>query len=427
MKTMRLGDACEKIGSGATPRGGSEVYQTSGVALIRSQNVYNDGFKLDGLAYISAKHAKELESVSVQAGDVLLNITGDSVARVCQAPRHLLPARVNQHVAIIRPRKNILDPRYLKYFLSSPSMQGQMLALASAGATRNALTKGMIENFNIPAPDITEQRVIAHVLGTLDDKVELNRQTNETLEAMARAVFKSWFVDFDPVRARAEGRAPEGIDAETTALFPDSFEGSEVGKIPKGWGVGKLVDLTFFSREGLNPSEYLAETFDHYSIPAFDEGRIPKREAGSQIKSNKFLVQPGSVLLSKLNPQFPRVWLPYLNSDLRSICSTEFLVALPSAEVTREYLYSLFNSRPFTERLATLVTGTSNSHQRAKAEHVLNIDVVIPDEKCIRKYTEIVKPIFDFAFANVEQSQTLAAARDALLPKLMSGEIRVKP
>jgi type I restriction enzyme S subunit len=118
MKTVKLGDVCEKIGSGATPRGGSEVYQSAGVSLIRSQNIYNEGFKKDGLAYISNHHAYELENVTVKSDDILLNITGDSVARTCQVPEEILPARVNQHVAIIRPRKDILDARYLRYFLS---------------------------------------------------------------------------------------------------------------------------------------------------------------------------------------------------------------------------------------------------------------------------------------------------------------------
>src|SRR3989304_3803149 len=193
MKTIRLGDICKKIGSGATPRGGSEVYQSSGIAFIRSQNVYNGGFKKDGLAYITNQHAEDLENVTVKHGDVLLNITGDSVARVCQVPEELLPARVNQHVAIIRPREDVLDARYLRYFLISPEIQQYMLALVSAGATRQALTKGMIEAFEVPAVPLPEQKAIASILGTLDDKIEMNRKMNETLEAMAQAIFKAEF------------------------------------------------------------------------------------------------------------------------------------------------------------------------------------------------------------------------------------------
>ena len=236
-----LGNVCSKIGSGATPRGGIKVYQNEGeISLIRSQNVYNTGFVREGLPYISLKHAEQLSNVEVMSNDVLLNITGDSVARCCQVVDDVLPARVNQHVAIIRPDSETLDPRFLRYYLVSPGMQSQMLSWAGSGGTRNALTKGMIESFKISVPeDIKEQHAIAHILGSLDDKIELNRKMNETLEAMARAVFKSWFVDFDPVRAKAEGR-DTGLPKEIADLFPDSFQDSELGEIPKGWEIKSL-------------------------------------------------------------------------------------------------------------------------------------------------------------------------------------------
>ena len=131
---IRLGEACTKIGSGATPRGGSDVYLERGpYALIRSQNVYNDGFHHEGLAFIGEDHAAELANVEVQEGDVLINITGDSVARVCQVDPAVLPARVNQHVAIIRPDPRKLDPRFLRYFLVCPEMQGKLLSWAGSG------------------------------------------------------------------------------------------------------------------------------------------------------------------------------------------------------------------------------------------------------------------------------------------------------
>ena len=203
--SMRLGDVCTKIGSGATPRGGKEVYLKDGpCSLIRSQNVHNSRFAYDGLAFITEWQSAELNNVEVLLDDVLLNITGDSVARVCQVPSNVLPGRVNQHVAIIRPDPSKLSARFLRYFLVSPKTQTLLLSWAGSGGTRNALTKGMIESLEIYAPsDVDEQRAIAHILGTLDDKIELNRRMNGTLEAMARALFKSWFVDFDPVHAKA--------------------------------------------------------------------------------------------------------------------------------------------------------------------------------------------------------------------------------
>ena len=248
--SLRLGDVCTKIGSGATPRGGKEVYLEEGpYALIRSQNVYNNGFNYDGLAFINQQQATDLKNVEVFADDILLNITGDSVARVCQVAPDVLPARVNQHVAIIRPDPNKLSPRFLRYFLVSPEIQATLLSWAGSGGTRNALTKGMIESFDVQAPmDVAEQHAIAHILGTLDDKIELNRRMNETLEEMARALFKSWFVDFDPVRAKMEGRDP-GLPKHLADLFPDRLVDSELGPIPEGWEV-KALELLL---SDLNP------------------------------------------------------------------------------------------------------------------------------------------------------------------------------
>ena len=149
-----LGEHCSKIGSGATPRGGSSVYLEQGdVSLIRSQNIYNDGFKESGLVYITEDAAEKLKNVIVEDKDILLNITGDSVARVCLVDNKFLPARVNQHVAIIRPLEESFDPTYLRYQLTSPYMQSLLLNLASAGATRNALTKNMIETLSVSKPD----------------------------------------------------------------------------------------------------------------------------------------------------------------------------------------------------------------------------------------------------------------------------------
>ncbi len=157
--TVRLGNYCLKIGSGATPTGGKESYLPYGpVKLVRSQNVYNHGFSKNGLAFISNAQASKLDGVSVEEKDILLNITGDSVARVCLAPKDALPARVNQHVAIIRPIPEEFDARFLRYFLISPRQQSLLLGLAAAGATRNALTKVMIENLEVPKPSLSEKK-----------------------------------------------------------------------------------------------------------------------------------------------------------------------------------------------------------------------------------------------------------------------------
>ncbi len=425
-KPMNLGAICTKIGSGATPRGGSDVYLERGpFALIRSQNVYNNGFHHDGLAYIGEKHAAKLDGVEVLENDVLLNITGDSVARACQVDPDVLPARVNQHVALIRPDPEKLDPRFLRYFLVSPEMQTKLLSWASSGGTRNALTKGMIESFDVRAPeDIDEQRAIAHILGTLDDKIELNRRMNETLEAMARALFKSWFVDFDPVRAKAEGR-DTGLPKQIADLFPDSFEDSELGEIPRGWKVGRFGDTVEQLRVQENPLSSPNEIFHHFSIPAFDDGQKPKLEYGEAIKSLKWHVPPDVVLLSKLNPEIDRVWLVDVRSGERSVCSTEFLVLCARSPFTRSFVYCLARSELFRQQIEGLVTGTSKSHQRAQVDSVLNISVIVPASPVVAAFDRIAHGWLVRVLEYRRDIRVHAAVRDALLPKLISGELQV--
>ena len=424
---INLGTVCTKIGSGATPRGGSEVYLERGpYALIRSQNVHNDGFRRDGLAYISEQHAAELDNVEVLENDVLLNITGDSVARACQVDKRVLPARVNQHVAIIRPDPNQLDPRFLRYVLVSPEMQSELHSWAGSGGTRNALTKRMIESLDILVPkDIKEQRAIGHILGTLDDKIELNRRMSETLESMARALFKSWFVDFDPVRAKAEGRDP-GLPKPLANLFPARLVDSELGEIPEGWGCGTFGDVVEPLRETVNPLESPDVVFRHFSIPAYDEGQWPIQEAGESIKSLKSRVPPGAVLLSKLNPEIERVWLVDVQPEDRAICSTEFLVLVPRPPHGRTFAYCLARSPSFRRELVNLVTGTSKSHQRAQATAILALRVVRPPDPLLIEFERAAEPILARTVECRRESRTLVALRDTLLPKLISGELRVR-
>ena len=302
--SLRLGEVCNKIGSGATPRGGKEVYLRNGpCALIRSQNVHNDCFRHDGLVFISEKQAAQLENVEVHSDDVLLNITGDSVARACQVAPDILPARVNQHVAIIRPDPTKLSPQFLMYFLVCPEVQAMLLSWAGSGGTRNALTKGMIESFDVRAPtDVNEQRAIAHILGTLDDKIELNRRMNDTLEAMARALFKSWFVDFDPVRAKMEGRDP-ALPKHIADLFPDLFVDSELGEIPEGWEVKTLRECMNLTMGQSPPGSTYNE---HGEGVPFFQGRS---DFGFRYPENrKFctaptrIAQPGDTLVSVRAP-----------------------------------------------------------------------------------------------------------------------------
>ena len=192
----------------------------------------------------------------------------------------------------------------------------------------------------------------------------------------------------------------------------------------KGWSVSAVGDILDLKKDGIKPTDFPDEVFDHYSIPAYDEGRRPAADTGESVKSGKYVVPEGCVMISKLNPRIPRVWLPVLHPERRSISSTEFLVSVPR-DVSREYVYGLYTSSAFMDEFAGLVTGTSGSHQRVKPEYLLAMKVVKPSPDCIEAFAKLVRPLHERTSLNVQEVKTLAAARDALLPKLLSGDIRV--
>jgi type I restriction enzyme S subunit len=398
----RLGDHCSKIGSGSTPTGGKDTYLDHGpFMLIRSQNVYNDGFKPGGLAFISNGQAKKLDGVAVDAGDVLLNITGDSVARVCLALPHYLPARVNQHVAIIRPAPSIFDSRFIRYFLASNYQQDLMLGLAGAGATRNALTKSMIEEFKVPCPPIGIQRSIADTLSALDDRITLLRETNATLEAIAQALFKSWFVDFDPVRAKAGGRAPKGIDEATAALFPDSFEESELGLVPKGWGLARMSEII----ELAYGKALKAENRKPGEVPVYGSGGVTGWHDTALVSEPSIVVgRKGTVgsLYWESRPFFPIDTVFYVKADR-----------------PMSYCYELLKT------LGLNGMNTDAAVPGLNRENVYRLMVTAAPRSVLVAFDELAGRLRQSIDQNEAQARTLATLRDTLLPRLISGQLRL--
>ena len=424
----RLGDHCIKIGSGSTPTGGKDAYLEYGpFTLIRSQNIYNDGFTPTGLAFIGEDQAKKLNGVSVEKNDVLLNITGDSVARVCLAPSKYLPSRVNQHVAIIRPKAQSFDSRYLRYFLASPYQQDLMLGLASAGATRPALTKVMIENFKVPCPPLDTQGKIADILAALDDRIALLRETNATLEAIAQALFKSWFVDFDPVHAKQQDRAPEGMDEATAALFPDGFEESELGLVPRGWGVASIGDVVESVGGG---------TPDTKESSYWHDGKYcwttPKDLSGIQApvlltterkltdkglaKVSSGLLPAGTLLLSSRAP------IGYLAvAQVPMAINQGYIAMLPNSQLPP--LFMLFWCRQNMETIKSRANGSTFMEISKKAFRP--IPILVPPVTVIDAFVGIAGALFNRLVENEKQAQTLATLRDTLLPRLISGQLRL--
>jgi type I restriction enzyme S subunit len=435
MRTLKLGDVCTKIGSGATPRGGSDVYLAEGVPLIRSQNVYNDGFHFDGLAFIGEKHANELLGVTVEPGDVLLNITGDSVARSCRAPAEITPARVNQHVAIIRPDESVLDSRYLHYYLVSPEKQASMLSLASGGATRNALTKGMIENFEVPAPPIEVQEAIAEFLGSLDDKIEQNRRTGSKLEGLARTVFKAWFVDFEPVKAKAAGAtAFPGMPPETFATLPTRFTNSELGQLPQGWTDTDLgsefelqVGYAFKSAQFTDNTEATRLVRgDNVKEGWIEWGSKTRRWEALNDKIRGYSLSAGDVVIGMDGSKLGRNWARIREFDLPALLVQRVARFRANRLAGPSLLWLLISHPSFREFIDAVKTGTSIPH--ISGGQLRDFKFVKPGTESGQVWStfeDAVAPLLKMADHLAGESKKLAELRDYLLPRLLCGRVKV--
>lgn len=311
--------------------------------------------------------------------------------------------------------KTELDMRWLYY-----AIKHYNLGEVDDGSPIPSTTRAAVYVMDLEVPPINEQRAIAHILGTLDEKIELNRKMNQTLEAMARAIFKSWFVDFDPVRAKAEGRDP-GLPRELAAIFPDSFEDSELGDIPKGWKIGKLGNVANHPRRGVQPREIEA------SIPYIALEHMPKRcitlaEWGyaEGLESNKFEFKKGEILFGKLRPYFHKVGV----APVDGVCSTDIIVIAPHSEHWFGFVLGNVSSTEFVEYTNAGSTGTKMP--RTNWDEMARYEVVIPSEAIAAAFNERMRASVEKITANIHESRTLAALRDALLPKLLSGEVRVK-
>lgn len=402
---------------------------TSDVLITPGNFVTGGGFQGDKLKYYAGPIP---DDYVLQTGDLVVTMTdlskaGDTLGYPALIPDS--PGRRylhNQRIGLVEIKEDAeVDKHFMFYRLCASDYRNHILATAS-GSTVHHTSPGRICEFETTLPPIHEQRAIARVLGALDDKIEQNRRTAQALERLARAIFRAWFVDFEPVKAKAAGAtAFPSMPQPVFDALPIRLVDSEIGLVPEGWDVGALKDLATLSKTQIKPQENKTGIFDHFSIPAFDAGMRAVVESGSAIKSNKFLVVEGCVLLSKLNPRIPRVWLPPPPRGRQQIASTEFLVFLPRSVFDRYYLYCQFQQVAFRDELAQGASGTSNSHQRVRPNDLLEKVVVVPPTSIRKGFADIAGPIFALAATNHVESATLAEMRDYLLPKLLSGAVRV--
>ncbi|MGQ0511714.1 MAG: restriction endonuclease subunit S [Betaproteobacteria bacterium] len=395
-------------------------YVDDGIPFLRSLNVEPLRINKNDLKFITPRFHQRIQKSRLAPGDVVIVRTGKPGA--CSVVPEWLTNANCSDLVIVRCGKE-LNNHFLAYYVNTAA--SGHVAAHLVGAVQQHFNVGSARTLRLSLPPLSEQRAIAYILGTLDEKIELNRRMSETLEAMARALFNSWFVDFDPVRAKAEGRDP-GLPKPLADLFPARLVDSELGEIPEGWEVGRFGDVVEQLRDQENPLSFPDALYHHLSIPAFDDGQTAKVEIGENIKSLKSRVPPGVILISKLNPEIERVWMVDVRPVDRAVCSTEFLVLRARRPFGRAYVYCIARSPLFRQQIGSLVTGTSKSHQRAPVESILNLAAPMPPSLVVEAFDRVANKLLSRTLECRREVRTLCGLRDSLLPKLISGELRVK-
>ena len=368
---------------------------------------------------------KGLESCSAQLlprGTVLVT----SRAPIGYAAIAKNPITTNQGFRNLVPKPGV-DSEFLYYWVKA---NVEELRRHASGSTFQELTGTALAQIRIRVPPLPEQHAIAHILGTLDDKIELNRRMSETLEAMARALFKAWFVDFEPVRAKMEGRwergqSLPGLPAHLYDLFPDRLVESELGEIPEGWRVVELEQVIEINPPRVLRRGQCAPYLDMASMPT--RGHVPLRVVERPYTSGTRFTN-GDTLLARITPCLENgktAFVDFLAPNEVGWGSTEFIVLRPKPPLPAEFGYCLARDPDFREFAIQSMTGTSG-RQRVQPEALARYLLVVPSDGVAKAFGALVEPWFRKASASERESRTLAALRDALLPKLIRGEIRVK-
>ena len=409
-----VAEIAEKVAMG--PFGSSikvETFVPEGIPIISGKHLH--GFRVDdspGFNFITDEHAERLANANVQRGDIVFTHAGNIgqaayISEESEFERYV----ISQRQFYMRCDRTKAIPEFVAMYFKSHEGQHQLLANASqVGVPSIAQPVTYLRTIEIPLPSLPEQRAIAHVLGTLDDKIELNRRMNATLEAMAQALFKSWFVDFDPVRAKMEGRwrreeSLPGLPVEHYDLFPDRLVGSELGETPEGWEVkalGELVELAYGK-----------------ALRAIDrkDGPVPVYGSNGQVgwHDKKLVGGPGIVVGRKGNPGV----VTWAHSDFFPI-DTTFYVVPRDANGGLPFLFFALTGQDLPSVSADSAVPGLNRNLAYMNQQL------VPDKRVLAEFNAYASAIFSHQHQLEEECHSLATQRNALLPKLVSGEVQVR-
>ena len=418
---VTLKDITTKIGSGSTPRGGKESYKSSGISLIRSLNVYDFEFNYSDLAFIDEKQAKKLDGVKIEENDILLNITGASVGRCTMVPSHLIPARVNQHVSIIRVNKELADAKFILYCINSSVYKNQLLSISDNGATREALTKEDIEKFQLLLPTLQTQQRIATILCAYDELIEINNQRIKLLEVTAQQLYKEWFV-----RMR----------------FPNYKKAKFEKGIPKLWKlkpIGDVIDYHIGGGWG-NDDETKEFSVSGYVIRGTDIPKVRRGDANhdvyrfhkaSNIKSRELI--EGDIVFETAGGSEgqPLGRTCFITQEILDhygdkVMAASFCKQIRTTSIPSLFLYYYLNylyDTGMIESFQVQSTGISNY----QFEPFLKFQqIMLPEADLMQEFHDKVMPMQKQIAILGQQNAQLRQIRDRLLPRLISGKLQVK-
>ena len=381
----------------ATPK-----WTDSGVVVLRNQNIKGGRLDLSSPSFTDEEHYQgRVRRAVPQGGDIVMTREAP-MGDVCQIPQGLRCC-VGQRQVLLRPDPKKVDGRFLLFALQSPYLQHQIGWNEGTGSTVSNLRIPVLEALRVPTPPLPDQLESAETLGALDDRIALLRETNATLEAIAQALFKSWFVDFDPVRAKRQGLVPAGMDKATAALFPDCFEESALGLVPKGWPIKTLQDLLVLQRG--------------FDLPAQDHipGDFPIIAASGPSGTHAKAMAKGPGVVTGRSGVLGRVYLEL--DDHWPLNTTLWVKEFRGA--TACYAYEVLKLLDFKAFNAGSAVPTLNRN------HIHGLPYLIPPLACVEAYEVLATRLHQRARLNAKQAQTLATLRDTLLPRLISGQLRL--
>ena len=403
-----LGVVCQR-GGGSIQTGpfGSQLhasdYVSDGIPSIMPTNIGDNRIVEDGIVRINEEDANRLSQHRLRAGDIIYSRRGDIEKRALIREREE-GWLCGTGCLKVRLGSGVVDPLFGSMFLGHPAIR-EWIVRHAVGATMPNLNTSIMSAVPFAIPPIAEQKAIAAVLGTLDDKIEMNRRMNATLEAMARALFKSWFVDFDPVRAKLDGRQPVGLDQATAALFPETFEQTAFGHVPNGWGsktLGEIVELAY-------GKPLKAEDRKHGFVCVYGaNGPVGWHD-------EKLVSGPGIVVGRKGNPGV----VTWAHGDFYPIDTTFYVEPIGTCRSLYFLYYALSLHNLANLSADSAVPGLNRNLAYMSKQ-------VIPSQAVLTAFDTQIAPIFAAMHANEQQSRSLALTRETLLPKLISGELTVR-